>query len=340
MSQSISTNHDEFQRVLFERVKEILPREKWSRGGTAWLTKLVVSCALIASGYTLFVCGGGEFFFFSFLLFSLGSTSLAFNATHDSAHRGTALPLTHFVGKTALGLFGASHSFWSQNHHNHHAYVNVVGKDHDLALGGLLRTSPLQPHKPLYRFQLFYLVFAYGLLTVWMVAADALKYFDRTRQGRMHALDHASFWGTKIIYGLLMVAVPVFLHGGLWAFYWIFSTHLAVGTSIAFVFQVSHVNLFSKTHDKESRDVAEPWAIRQISSTANFAVQNRFLQWWIGGVGLHIEHHLFPKINHVHLARIQPVVERTCLDFGVPYVCFPTFRDALVSHIQRLRQLS
>ena len=66
---------------------------------------------------------------------------------------------------------------------------------------------------------------------------------------------------------------------------------------------------------------------------------NLFLNWYIGGLNFQIEHHLFPHICHIHYRKIAPIVERTAIEFGFEYNLKPTFRNALHSHILRLKEL-
>jgi linoleoyl-CoA desaturase len=335
--------HEDFQRVLFQRVHDAFPRHEWTQLNLAWRIKLWVSCALILLGYSLYVvCSHPAWVVVSSLVFSLGGVSLAFNTTHDCAHSAAAFSsLERVLAQLALGLFGSSHRFWRENHSNHHAHVNVVGRDHDLALGGLLRTSPHQPWRWYYRFQPYYWMFSYALLTCWMAAASAVKHVHESRQGGLCWRDYTFFWGGRVMCLMFLLVIPAVLHGGWVAFFWLASVHVLVSSSIAFVFQVSHVNTVAKTH-VESTQVKSPshWAHQQLESTVNFSIQNRALQWWIGGVGFHVEHHLFPPMNHIHLSRIQSVVAQTCHEFGVPYTCFPSFGSALRSHATRLKQLS
>ena len=41
-----------------------------------------------------------------------------------------------------------------------------------------------------------------------------------------------------------------------------------------------------------------------MATTVNFCRQNRLLSWYVGGLNFQVEHHLFPKICHVHYPRI------------------------------------
>lgn len=46
-----------------------------------------------------------------------------------------------------------------------------------------------------------------------------------------------------------------------------------------------------------------------------------------GGLNYQIEHHLFPRMNHMHYATIAPVVRQFCEEKGIPYKHFPTVRE-------------
>lgn len=81
------------------------------------------------------------------------------------------------------------------------------------------------------------------------------------------------------------------------------------------------------------------WAEQQLASTANFAPDNAALTWFIGGLNYQIEHHLFPKVSHVHYPALSPVVRRVCEAHGVPYRVHATMLRSLRSHVQHLRRL-
>jgi fatty acid desaturase len=52
-----------------------------------------------------------------------------------------------------------------------------------------------------------------------------------------------------------------------------------------------------------------------------------------------IEHHLFPRICHVHYPALAPIVEEVCRNNGVAYFVHPTMRAALASHVRWLRRM-
>jgi linoleoyl-CoA desaturase len=81
------------------------------------------------------------------------------------------------------------------------------------------------------------------------------------------------------------------------------------------------------------------WAVHQIETTVNFARHNRLLSALIGGLNFQIEHHLFPRICHIHYRALAPLVETTCREFGVRYAAHDTFQSGMASHFRWLRRM-
>jgi linoleoyl-CoA desaturase len=72
-------------------------------------------------------------------------------------------------------------------------------------------------------------------------------------------------------------------------------------------------------------------------TTADFARESFLANFFCGGLNFQIEHHLFPKICHVHYYELSKIVERTAKEFGVPYNDNKTFWDAMKSHYKMLK---
>ncbi|HRD44219.1 MAG TPA: fatty acid desaturase, partial [Ferruginibacter sp.] len=81
------------------------------------------------------------------------------------------------------------------------------------------------------------------------------------------------------------------------------------------------------------------WAMHQLATTANFATKNKLISWLVGGLNFQVEHHLFPKISHIHYPAISKIVKKTCEDFNVKYIEFKYMRDAIISHTLHLKKL-
>jgi len=59
----------------------------------------------------------------------------------------------------------------------------------------------------------------------------------------------------------------------------------------------------------------------------------------MGGLNFQVEHHLFPKISHIHYPAISKIVRDTCKEFNVKYIEYPTFFSAVAAHLRHLREL-
>jgi linoleoyl-CoA desaturase len=145
---------------------------------------------------------------------------------------------------------------------------------------------------------------------------------------------------TKILYFLMFVVLPMIVVGKWYLVLLGFAAmHLVAGFLITIIFQLAHVvegpEHFVITEKKEMENT---WAIHQISTTANFATKNKLLTWLCGGLNHQIEHHLFPKISHVHYPNISKIVKKTVAEFDLPYYEFNRMGEAIVSHLKMLKQ--
>ena len=85
--------------------------------------------------------------------------------------------------------------------------------------------------------------------------------------------------------------------------------------------------------------IPNEWLVHELNTTSDFARENVFLNWYVGGLNFQIEHHLFPNICHIHYSRIAPIVEQTVREFGFVYNLKPSFLAAFISHAKRLKNL-
>ena len=81
------------------------------------------------------------------------------------------------------------------------------------------------------------------------------------------------------------------------------------------------------------------WAEHQVRTTVSFARGSRVLAWLLGGLNFQIEHHLFPRICHVHYPGMSHVVEATCKEFGVEYAEHESIWAGVASHYRWLRRM-
>lgn len=277
-----------------------------------------------------------------------GFVLVGFNIMHDGAHGSYSKSkrLNWIMGFT-LDLVGGSNMFWRHKHNIlHHTYTNISELDDDIQVFGVMRLSPEQPWRPWHRFQHWYAFPAYSLMTLlWVTIGDFRKFFT----GRIgdYKLPEPSpaesflFFLTKIFYFGYMLALPMFFHPVLHVLAFFLIVHIVLGFTMALVFQLAHIvedNTFPRP-DPATGEIDNEWAIHEVETTANFAPESRLAAWYCGGLNFQIEHHLFPRICHIHYPAISKIVERTCREFRVAYVSYPTLSGAVAAHYRFLKKL-
>jgi linoleoyl-CoA desaturase len=133
---------------------------------------------------------------------------------------------------------------------------------------------------------------------------------------------------------IAFVGVGPFLIG-----YFVMSAVL--GLTLSLVFQLAHVvetTEFTDAYELDGKlSIEDSWAVHQIRTTSNFATDNKVVSWFVGGLNFQIEHHLFPKVSHVHYPAISKIVEARCKEFGLPYNNIDTFWGAVASHFRTMK---
>ncbi len=276
------------------------------------------------------------------------TAAIGFNVMHDGGH-GSFSP-SKFWNKIAafsVNALGASGIMWNNKHNIiHHTYTNIDGVDDDIEIKPMLRMCPTQKKYFIHRFQHIYVWFLYTLLLIiWVFATDYTKYFSKKVGSvaikKMSTFDHVAFWIAKAGYAFMMIALPIWLLGFVpWLLGFLIIAMFA-GFVLSIVFQLAHT-VEETTFPVPSTDVNKienEWAIHQIETTANFATKNRLISWLVGGLNFQIEHHLFPKVSHIHYPAISKIIKQACLEYGIKYTEFPKMRHAIVSHASHLRKM-
>jgi linoleoyl-CoA desaturase len=153
--------------------------------------------------------------------------------------------------------------------------------------------------------------------------------------------DHITFWGFKAAHAFLFIVLPISQVGFVaWVIGFLVFAMFA-GFVLAIVFQLAHTveHTHFPTPNEETGKMDDEWAIHQLKTTANFATKNRLVSWFVGGLNFQIEHHLFPKISHVHYPAISKIIKQVCQEYGITYIEYPRVRLAVASHISFLRQM-
>lgn len=343
-------NQSDFYTELKMRVNEYFSNKNKKQSGDS---RLYTKAAILISGFL--ACYVVLVFFTPNLWISLAlcmlmgvfCAGIGFNVMHDGGH-GSFSEKKSFNRMAALTLnfLGCSSFFWNIKHNIvHHTYTNVDGHDDDIENGPLLRMASSQKRYVIHRYQQFYWLFVYGLIYIaWIFLLDFNKYFKRQvgikKNIEIPVSTHIGFWLTKLIYIGLFIVIPVW-QVGLWPFVAGYSLFMfTTGVIISVVFQLAHCieEMQFPVADKIEK-LETDWATHQMLTTSNFATRSKIVSFFTGGLNFQVEHHLFPKISHIHYPAVSKIVREVSGKHNVPYFEQPSVLSAVVSHVRFLRDL-
>jgi linoleoyl-CoA desaturase len=232
-------------------------------------------------------------------------------------------------------LLGSNTFNWKVQHNIlHHTFTNIYGYDQDIETKAVLRLCEHAPKKKFHRFQYIYAFFFYGLMTLSKLITDIFQLIEFNTSGITKEQHHnpkieiIRLLFSKIIYFSIIIGLPILFTPYKWwqVLIGFFILHFTSGIIMSTVFQMAHVvNGVEQPLPNKNNIITNEWAVHQLRTTANFAKDNKLLNWYVGGLNFQIEHHLFPNICHIHYPKIAPIVEKTALDFGIAYNTKSTF---------------
>ncbi len=279
----------------------------------------------------------------------LGMAGIGMNVMHDACHGVfSSVPWVNTLAEKVMYLLGGSIFNWKKQHNQiHHIETNIHNHDEDLGNGILFRFSKEQPWRWNHRFQAYYAVFLYCLMTIlWITAKDWIQTARYLRKDeKMTKKEKKMQWVllfiTKIPYYFFWLILPIMIFGHVWSIISFFLVmHFVGGGTLTTVFQLAHVVPKAQTFMPEEIN-ENSWLVHQLKTSCNFATKSKFFGWYLGGLNFQKEHHLFfSTISHVHYRKIvSPVMRDFCKEKGIEYIEYPTILNAWKDHFWLLRIL-
>jgi fatty acid desaturase len=247
-------------------------------------------------------------------VFGILFTQVAFLA-HEAAHRQilTSGPGNDRLARVLAAVVGMSYSWWDSKHSRHHANPNRVGKDPDIEVDTI---SFLDEDAAQARGLRRLITRKQGWLFFPLLTLEGLNLHYL---GFKHLAQRGPVKNRWSEIGMLaarfaLVLTPIFLV-------------LPLGKAAAFlgvmlaVFGVYMGASFAPNH--KGMAVIAPDARLDFFSKQVHTSRNIRGGWWatwlMGGLNYQVEHHLFPNMSRMHLARASEIVREFCATNGVPY---------------------
>ena len=343
-----------FFRTLNKRVNDYFKENNLKKTGNWKLhLKTVVMFALFLTPYFLILTLDISAWWKLLLtvVIGIGMAGVGMNVMHDGNHGSYSSKswLNKIMGSSIYILAGNVYNWQVQHNVLHHTYTNIIGHDEDLDAGRVIRFSKQAKWYKFHKFQHYYSIFLYGLLTFnWALTTD----FKQMRSYLKRKLSYGEFqkpakqWTilaiTKVLYFSIWLVIPIVVLDIAW---WqiligFFVMHYTAGLILSVVFQLAHV--VDETENPvpdENGEMKNTWAVHQLFTTANFAPKNWLVNFYTGGLNHQIEHHIFPNISHVHYNKIAKIVKETAKECNLPYNEYKTMRSAVIAHFKHLRDL-
>lgn len=342
----------DFYSTLNKRVDDYFIVNKLSRNAN-WVMvfKTVFYLTVLTVAYFLLILRTNSVIM-QFSLWTILGFFTAFvglNISHDAIHGSLSKhkSVNNFLSYT-FNIIGANAYLWGIMHNIvHHTYTNIDGHDEDIESVPLLRTSPHQKLRKIHKHQYWYAFLFYGLGSLsWVFVKDYVKFFKKkigNYENKKHPrIEYFNLFFFKAVYYTIFLVLPLILIKAAW---WqillgFFALHFCEGITMAVIFMLAHI--VEETNfplPNEKGNMQNSWAVHQLYTTADFGRENNVLNFLCGGLNFQVEHHLYPRICHVHYKPISEIVKKTAEEYNLRYNSNHSFSGAILSHIRLLKKL-
>ena len=168
-----------FFRTLNSRVNAYFKENKIEKTGN-WklhLKTIILFTVFLAPYFLIITLTNMPFWVFLLLsvVTGIGMAGIGMNVMHDGNHGSYSNKswINKLMGGSIYILAGNVYNWQVQHNVLHHTYTNIHGHDEDLDAGRVIRFTQEAEWRGFHKFQHYYSVFLYGLLTFnWAITTD------------------------------------------------------------------------------------------------------------------------------------------------------------------------
>ncbi len=216
-------------------------------------------------------------------------------------------------------------------------WSNVGSKEVDI-----WRIKPFQVEAPHYAYQYLYLPVLLNIISIKMKIMDFRDLIVRRDEIPVNpptSMQLFTFLTTKAIHFSYRVILPYFYIS--WPSLLLLNilSELVMGFWMGFVTQVSHLNTVALYPNPKSSSFDMTWSEMQVMTTVDYATESMLWNFLTGGLNSQVIHHLFPWILSVYYKDLNPILAKTCTEFGVKYNRFSGMWTMWSSYNQYLKDM-
>jgi linoleoyl-CoA desaturase len=324
----------EFSIELKQQVHEYIEHNKTHRFADLRLGIKIVFLMLLTGALYFFSLQMTTFLSFTLLFMGFMFTAmvLAMNSFHDASHG--SIFRTHKFNRWLMALvsipIGIDPAIWTIRHvHFHHTYPNIEGYDLDIEPNPLLRQTPFHNWAPQHQYQFLYwpLVAAISLpYLCWY--SDWIDKLGKTPLVRFSHLQKKSSWlkflGLKAAHITLTLLLPMYIFYGSEIVWWhILSvylfTQMIISCFLVMIILGTHWSDVEFFQPQSNNSIEHSWHHHAFLTACDWQPHPRCLGYWLGGLDLHLTHHLLPGYSHRHYQALAKIVEKTAKKNQLPY---------------------
>jgi fatty acid desaturase len=217
------------------------------------------------------------------------------------------------IGQFFSNIFlGFTSSWWAEKHTRHHLCTNEVENDTDIQMDPLIFLyKPLKKTDAWNRkFQHLYFTALYSLLFfAWewhsIKSVFSKKLYKDTAFLVLHYMWYYTLGWKICITGLLLSGTITC---------WVVTANHQAEEKL-----YDRKGLVTKKGENGSVYQINDYAVQQLTTTRNIAIDNWFVSYCCGGMQFQIEHHLFPRIPLYRLSEVKPLIKQWCKENSYEY---------------------
>ena len=328
LSPDIAQSYTAVARVV--REMGLLERTRLFYGALA----LALTTALVAVGFGIWLLGDSWLQLLMAGALGIIFTQFAFLA-HEASHRQILKsgPANDRIGRfLATFVVGMSYAWWMNKHTRHHGNPNKIGKDPDIEIDTI---SFIEEDAAKAKGFIALITRKQGYLFFPLLTLEGIN---------LHYISMRTLFGRAPVKGRWVEISAIALRFAIYLT--VLFMFLPLGMAFAFlgvqlaVFGVYMGAAFAPNHKGMPiipADVKLDFFSKQVLTSRNVSGG-----WWAsaltGGLNYQIEHHLFPNMPRLHLAKAREIVREHCATLDVPYTETTLFRSygIVIAYLNRV----
>ena len=336
-------DNDGFYKIIKEKIRVYFIQKKISHHANFfWIIKSVIQAILYLTSFlTASYCHYLPMKDRILLNLFAGHMFIqyGFSVMHDASHFAVSKNKVYneWLSKIWNSLALWDNQLWHRHHsYKHHSYTGTIEDPDTIHLSPFIRKSFNEKSDKYWKYTNILVIISTCIFPgMWL--GQGIVY--------MRALLKNRFWRMKIeIYNFSYIEtlLKIFTLVSL-----IYSQNIFVVSAFILTCNITYFLCILPDHDtlKTHQNITYDnencdWGELQVRNSANFSTQNSLVNNCFGGINYQIEHHLFPTISHVHYPEISLIVKKTCAEYNIPYVEYPTIYSAMSSVFQNFQTIS